>query len=77
MENKPSEIINGTIVRGYIMRYCKATEWNANLIKLSPGTDISDSDAVAYYIKQSDGKYHEYYGYDVPKNTEIFANVDE
>ncbi len=57
----------GTVVKGYITRYCQESEWEETLIELPENIQLVDGDAIPYYLKKEDGKYYEYYGFYAPE----------
>lgn len=59
--------VRGTVVKGYITRYCKELEWEDTLVEIPAKFQLVDGDALPYYLKRDDGKYYEYYGYYAPE----------
>jgi hypothetical protein len=55
--------IKATVVRGFITRFVKETEWEEELYPMAPGAELVDGDAVSYYVQREDGKFHECYDY--------------
>lgn len=64
--------IKGTVLRGFITRFNKETEWEEYLSPVKEGLELVDGDASPYYIQQADGKYKEYYGEFTPANTTVY-----
>jgi hypothetical protein len=59
--------VRGIVVKGYITRYSRESEWEDTLIELPNNIELVDGDAIPYYLKKEDGKYYEYYGFQAPE----------
>ena len=57
------KIIKGTVVKGFITRYDKRTEWEDELVMIPIGEVACDADAIPHY-KLREGKFYEYYGWE-------------
>lgn len=53
--------IRATVCRGFITRMRPETEWEEDLVLMNEGDECVDADAVPYYMKGQDDKYHEVY----------------
>lgn len=70
------ELVTGVVCRGYITRFLKETEWNDELVALPENSDLIDGDAIPYYLKGEDGKFHEYYGYKAPEGMRAYISLE-
>ncbi len=59
--------VRGTVVKGYITRYCQELEWEDTLVEIPSKYQLVDGDALPYYLRRDDGKFYEYYGYYAPE----------
>ena len=57
-------VVEGTIVRGCITRFREERFWPARLIAMPERYIPQDADAIPHYRKGSDGRFHEYYGWE-------------
>jgi hypothetical protein len=61
------QVVEGFIVRGYITRFREELFWPARLVAMPESYIPQDADAIPHYRKGSDGRFHEYYGWE-PSN---------
>jgi hypothetical protein len=65
------EKIKGIVKKGFITRFNKEDEWEENIIEFTE-RELIDSDAIPYYVRTSDGKFAEYYGYFHPTDYKVY-----
>jgi hypothetical protein len=67
-----AKTIKGIVLRGYITRFDRRTEWEEELSPVPAGAQLCDGDAVQYYVQRPDGKFREIYDLVAPDGVQVY-----
>lgn len=72
------EVVRRPVRRGHITRFSKEREWLQWLVRMRPGEECVDGDAVPYYSEPNDGgPLVEFYGYEVDPTIPVYRRLSD